>query len=337
LARALDAASQAVNAVAETSPDLSRCAPRAAQLAALARQFEQPAAPARVRWIDVSAQQARLVDSPLDISQMLAEQRSKGAKTWLFTSATLGDDDALSWFTQAAGLGDATSLRLGSPFDYAAHARLWVPPRFPKPAEAGHPAAVGVLAARIAEALHGRTFVLTTTLRVLPLLAQALRQHLRESGLDFEVLVQGEQSRREMLQRYGDGHARVLVGSQSFWEGIDKPGRALQCVVIDKLPFPPPNDPLVKARAKLLESQGRDPFNDYFVAEAAVSLKQGAGRLIRSETDLGLLVVCDPRLAQMNYGKRLREALPPMRRCDDEAEVFEWLAMLARQPDGPQD
>jgi ATP-dependent DNA helicase DinG len=120
-----------------------------------------------------------------------------------------------------------------------------------------------------------------------------------------------------------------LVGSQSFWEGIDVPGDALQCVLIDKLPFPPPNDPLVDARVRRLEADGRNAFNDYFVAEAAVSLKQGAGRLIRSETDRGLLVVCDPRMAGMNYGKRLRAALPPMASVGTEAEALAWLQELS--------
>jgi len=120
----------------------------------------------------------------------------------------------------------------------------------------------------------------------------------------------------------------VLVGSQSFWEGIDVPGDALQCVLIDKLPFPPPNDPLVEARAKRLQEQGRNAFADYFVAEAAVSLKQGGGRLIRSETDRGLLVVCDPRMATMGYGRRLREALPPMTRLATEDEALAWLAEI---------
>jgi ATP-dependent DNA helicase DinG len=124
----------------------------------------------------------------------------------------------------------------------------------------------------------------------------------------------------------------VLVGSQSFWEGVDVPGDALQCVVIDKLPFPPPGDPLVEARVHRLEAAGRNPFADYFVAEAAVSLKQGAGRLIRHETDRGLLVVCDPRMAGMNYGKRLRQALPPMAAVATEAEALAWLASLASDP-----
>jgi ATP-dependent DNA helicase DinG len=137
------------------------------------------------------------------------------------------------------------------------------------------------------------------------------------------------------MQRFLDSPRAVLVGSQSFWEGIDVPGEALQCVLIDKLPFPPPNDPLVEARVKRLEEQGRNPFADYFVAEAAVSLKQGAGRLIRTESDRGLLVICDPRMAGMNYGKRLREALPPMTRLTTEDEALGWLQVLAETSGQP--
>jgi ATP-dependent DNA helicase DinG len=285
--------------------------------------------PGQVRWIDVSSQQARLVESPLDIRDMLGEQRKLSPKAWIFTSATLGDDDALTWFSTAAGLEDATKLRVGSPFDYAANARGYVPARFPKPGDAGHPAAVGALAARCAAALGGRCFVLTTTLRVLPAIAEALRAEAERAGIELEVLVQGSQPRRALLQRFGDGRGCVLVGSQSFWEGIDIPGDALQCVLIDKLPFPPPNDPLVEARVRQLQSAGGNPFNDYFVAEAAVSLKQGAGRLIRSETDRGLLVVCDPRMRQMGYGARLRAALPPMGWLGEEALAMDWLATLA--------
>ena len=134
-------------------------------------------------------------------------------------------------------------------------------------------------------------------------------EEFKAQGDDIQVLLQGQLPKRQLMQQFLAQPRSVLVGSQSFWEGIDVPGDALQCVLIDKLPFPPPNDPLVEARVKRLEAEGRSPFADYFVAEAAVSLKQGAGRLIRSETDRGLLVVCDPRLAGMNYGKRLCQAL----------------------------
>jgi len=176
--------------------------------------------------------------------------------------------------------------------------------------------------------LGGRTFVLTTTLRSLNRIGEELRAAFEASGDKITVLMQGEVPKRQLMQQFLDEPRSVLVGSQSFWEGIDVPGDALQCVIIDKLPFPPPNDPLVEARVKRLESQGRNPFADYFVAEAAVSLKQGAGRLIRSESDRGLLVVCDPRMAGMNYGRRLREALPPMPRLPTFDDALAWLAAL---------
>ncbi|MCY7316068.1 MAG: ATP-dependent DNA helicase [Rubrivivax sp.] len=329
LADAALAAAAAAAAVAETTPEFPKLEQRARALATLARRFAQDAAAGQVRWVDLTPQQARLVESPLDIRDMLTQQRAASSKAWIFTSATLGDDEGLSWFTATTGLEDAQRLRVGSPFDYAANARVWVPARLPLPNAAGHPAAVGALAARCAVALGGRTFVLTTTLRVLPLVAKALRAQALELGHELTVLVQGTEPRRALLQRYGDGRGCVLVGSASFWEGIDMPGDALQCVLIDKLPFPPPGDPLVEARVKQLREQGRNPFEDYFVAEAAVSLKQGAGRLIRTESDRGLLVLCDPRVRQMGYGRRLIAALPPMGVLKEEAEALDWLAELA--------
>jgi ATP-dependent DNA helicase DinG len=330
-ARAVAAAAQQVEGAA---PEFGRLHERAQHLASLAGIFGQPAASGRVRWIDLSAQSARLVESPLDIREMLTEQRRLPGKAWIFTSATLGDDDGLSWFTRGTGLEDARLLRVDSPFDYAAQARLWVPRSLPRPNDPQHPREVGEVAARCAAALGGRTFVLTTTLRVLPLIADALREALGRRGQAFEVLVQGSQPRRALLQQFGDGRARVLLGSQSFWEGIDVPGDALQCVLIDKLPFPPPNDPLVEARTREIERRGGRAFDEFFVAETAISLKQGGGRLIRTESDAGLLVVCDPRLVQMGYGRRLLQALPPMGRVADEAEAMQWLGLLrATHPD----
>ena len=329
LAKAADAARDAALRVEATAPDFTRLVERGRRVAQLAHAFEAEGAADRVRWIDVGPRDARLVESPLHIRDLFTEQRAAAPRAWIFTSATLGSDDDLSWFSEAAAMEDARKLRVGSPFDYAAHARTWVPPRFPKPNEPGHPAAVGALAARLAGRLGGRTFVLTTTLRVLPLIAQALTDEADATGEPLQVLVQGTHPKRTLLQRFLDTPRSVLIGSASFWEGIDVPGDALQCVIIDKLPFPPPNDPLVQARSKELESRGRDPFNDYFVAEAAISLKQGAGRLIRSETDRGLLVITDPRLRQMAYGRRLRAALPAMGTLDTEADALNWLGELA--------
>jgi ATP-dependent DNA helicase DinG len=334
LAAAADGAAESLEHVADAAPDFDRLAQRARDLSALTARFGEPVPSGHVRWVDLSPHQARLVESPLDIRAMLTEQRQRAPRTWIFTSATLGDDDALGWFTRSTGLEDAQHLRLGSPFDYPRQARLWVPSRMPLPNDGAHPAAVGTLAARCAHRLRGRTFVLTTTLRVLPAIAEALQAWLARQGAQLEVLVQGTEPRRALLQRFGDGSGKVLVGSHSFWEGIDMPGDALQCVLIDKLPFPPPNDPLVEARVRQLKSEGRDPFDAYFVAEAAVALKQGAGRLIRTENDRGLLVLCDTRLSSARYGARLLAALPPMRRLVNEDEAGAWLAALADGPHG---
>ena len=330
LAEQLILALEALHTVGELGPDVVKLGERAQGMALLARRFAEPAASGLVRWIDLSPHQARLVESPLDIREALRQQIDGAPKAWVFTSATLGDDDRLSWFTESAGLEDARCLRVGSPFDYAAHARLYVPRGFPKPNDPAHGPAVATLAMRCALALGGRTFVLTTTLRALRQVGDALREGLEAAGEDIQVLVQGQVPKRQLLDQFLAEPRSVLVGSQSFWEGIDVPGEALQCVLIDKLPFPPPNDPLVEARVRRLEAEGRNAFADYFVAEAAVSLKQGAGRLIRSETDRGLLVVCDPRMAGMNYGRRLREALPPMTSVANEAEAMEWLRSLGR-------
>ena len=329
LAAAADAARDAAKLVEATAPDFTRLAERAERIATLTHAFVLPAAPDRVRWIDLGPRDARLVESPLHIRDLFTEQRALAPPDWIFTSATLGSDEAMIWFTESAALEDARKLRVGSPFNYPAHARTWVPPRFPKPSEPGHPAAVGALAARLAGRLGGRTFVLTTTLRVLPLIAEALRETADLAGTPLTVLVQGTHPKRSLLQRFLDTPGSVLVGSASFWEGIDVPGAALQCVIIDKLPFPPPHDPLVQARSKELESRGRDPFNDYYLSEAAIALKQGAGRLIRSESDLGLLVITDPRLRQMPYGRKLRAALPPMGTLDSEADAMAWLDEIA--------
>ncbi|MDP1565130.1 MAG: ATP-dependent DNA helicase, partial [Polaromonas sp.] len=232
------------------------------------------------------------------------------------------------------GLAEATVLRVGSPFDYARQAAFYVPRNFPKPGDPAHTAAVAASAAQWTRRLGGRTMVLTTTLRALRAIGDALQAAFDGAG-DIEVLVQGVLPKRVLIERFRQGsevggRACVLVASASFWEGIDVPGEALQLVIIDKLPFPPPNDPMVEAKSRALEAEGKSAFNDYFLPEAAVALKQGAGRLIRRETDQGVLVICDSRLAVMGYGKRLLRALPPMQRLASEDELNERLDLLTR-------
>ena len=335
LAAALVGARECAAAVAEAHPDLLRLRDRADELLHRVQVFQSPPATDRVRWIDVGPAQARLIDTPLDIRELMQQSRTQTPRAWVFTSATLGDEPSLSWFRQQAGLEDARALSVGSPYDYAAHARLWVPQQLPAPGEAGHNEAVADLAARCAARLGGRTFVLATTLRALPIIGEHLRSVFASRNLAIEVLVQGSEPKRTLLERFLQAHTAagaVLVGAASFWEGIDVPGRALQCVIIDKLPFPPPDDPLLEARTRALKAQGRDPFAELSLAEMAIALKQGAGRLIRSETDRGLLVIADKRLHTKGYGARILAALPPMARCASGAAVVEWLDELRSQP-----
>ena len=262
----------------------------------------------------------------------LAAQSSP--KAWIFTSATLGADSTLSWFTQPCGLTHARVLQVKSPFNYARQAVLLVPKNMVLPSDPKHSEQVSELAAKVISILGGKTLILTTTLRALKDIALRLKDLLKDRP-EIEVLAQGEGSKVELMQRFRGPSTQeeggfVLVASASFWEGFDVPGDALQAVIIDKLPFPPPNDPMVEARSKRLESQGKSAFNSYFLAEAGVSLKQGAGRLIRRESDKGVLVVCDTRLSTTGYGKRLMAALPPMARVSDEEALLEGLKRLTK-------
>jgi ATP-dependent DNA helicase DinG len=341
LAQALEQAAEGLATVSEIAPDFVRLHERAALLRQRVEAFMAAPEPGAVRWVDAGTQ-LRLVESPLDIAEAVQQKLLKtgagaesesGRRAWIFTSATLGDDARLSWFTEPCGLGEAEVLRVASPFDYPSQAAVYVPRQLPRPNDPAHSGAVAALAQRAAQRIGGRTMVLTTTLRALRAIGEQLQARFEGSG-ELEVLVQGQWPKRRLIERFREGAAQgrpgcILVASASFWEGVDVPGDALQLVIIDKLPFPPPGDPLVEARSQRLEAQGRSPFNDYSVPEAAVALKQGAGRLIRRETDQGVLVVCDTRLVQMGYGRRLLAALPPMRRLNDEAEFDEALDRLA--------
>lgn len=368
---ALNAALAALDTVSEMSPDFVRLYERVAQQLAMIQHFESPFTEGSVRWVEVGTQM-RLVESPLDISRAVQTQMLQPAapsvandpqsieamsaelaqgenasdvvplsrtKSWIFTSATLGEDDNMRWFTEPCGLEQARKLRVASPFDYALMSAIYVPPTMPKPNEMGHTRAVSAWVEKHARQLGGRTLVLTTTINAMRLIGEALTASLGHSG-ELEVLVQGQGPKRRLMERFREGNTLggqgcVLVASASFWEGFDVPGDALQLVVIDKLPFPPPNDPLVEARSQRLELMGKSSFSDYSVPEAAVTLKQGAGRLIRSETDTGILVVCDPRLTGMAYGRRLLSCLPPMRRIKNEAELELALTQLTKTSTTP--
>lgn len=341
----------ALDAVSETAPELERLYERGSELLARLAHFDEAGSPDAVRWLDVGSQ-LRLVESPLDIAEamrtrlMAAPPQVVGedgwpqapaagpGRSWIFTSATLGDDEKLSWFTERAGLQDAKILRVASPFDYASQAALFVPRHLPPPVDPAHSGALAQWISQAAAQLGGRTLVLTTTLKALRGIGDALHAQFAGSG-ELEVLVQGEWPKRRLMQRFREGSAHgqpgcILVASATFWEGFDVPGDALQLVIIDKLPFPPPGDPLVEAYTQRIEKSGGKAFTSYALPEAAVALKQGAGRLIRRESDQGILVVGDTRLVTMGYGKRLLAALPPMRRLNSPQEFDRALQALTR-------
>jgi ATP-dependent DNA helicase DinG len=332
-------AQKALQATQDLAVDLMRLSERCDALLERVAHFLAPGDEAGVRWIDVGLH-LRLVEAPLEIAQVVKTKMIHSAaavdaqRAWIFTSATLGSDPELRWFTEPCGLTDAEILRVASPFNYALQAAVYVPLDLPKPSDPSHSVQVAALVARMAPVIGGRTLVLTTTLRALTTISEAL-QHLLAKPTDVQVLVQGQLPKRELIERFRSGNFEnkpgcILVASASFWEGVDLPGDVLQLLVIDKLPFPPPGDPVVEARSKQMEAKGESVFNRYFIPEAAMALKQGAGRLIRRETDRGLLVICDTRLKHMGYGKRLLASLPPMRQVQTEEALFLELAQLTK-------
>lgn len=323
----------------EHSTDLKGLRERASRMMAALDHFSHSVEPGWVRWIE-AGKEATLAQAPLDIAQRLrlnvvpVDTELKSRKSWIFTSASLGHDAGMEPFLESCGLHNARVLQVGSPFDYSAQAAIYIPAHLPKPNDARHSASVAGLVAQGASILCGRTLVLTTTLRAMRDIAAALRESFSVcEGID--VLVQGDSPKRKLTEHFvrGDMQGRkgcVLVATASFWEGIDVPGDALQMVVIDKLPFSPPDDPMVMARAKQARARGKNPFHHLHVPQAAIALKQGAGRLIRSETDRGVLVVCDVRLTEMGYGRRILAVLPAMRPLTTHEQFLQALMALTK-------
>jgi ATP-dependent DNA helicase DinG len=325
--------SNAVNyleAVQAAALELSRLLERFKQVLNTVQAWRQPIPSNHARWITESKFHVRLHESPLEIRDVFQNQIKKRDKTWIFTSATLGDDINLSWFTSSTGLEISDQiLRYSSPFNYADLARIYIPSNFPSVKDIDHPTAVAHLAYLFSQKLQGKTFILTTTLRAMQTIAQALTLELSKENSSIKVLLQGQIPKHQLLKEFLlNPEQSILIGSQSFWEGIDVQGKALQCVIIDKLPFPTPGDAFINAKIQKVQAQGGNSFNEIFVAEAAISLKQGAGRLIRSENDHGLLAICDSRLLTMNYGRRLLNALPPMTMINSEEKALDYLSTL---------
>lgn len=287
----------------------------------------------RVRWVEVFANSVQLHLTPLSIAPIFSRQRAGQPRAWVFTSATLSVRGNFTHYAAQLGLDRDRSMTLDSPFDYASQGLLYVPRDLPQPSDPRFTDAVLDATLPLIEAAGGKTFLLCTTLRAVNRAAERLTDEFAQRGWDFPLLVQGQASRTELLDRFRTLGNAVLVGSQSFWEGVDVRGEALSLVVIDKLPFAPPDDPVLSARMEALEKKGLSPFAVHQLPHAVITLKQGAGRLIRSETDRGVLMICDPRLVEKNYGRQIWQSLPPFKRTREAETAAEFLRSLRADSD----
>ncbi|MDO8066187.1 ATP-dependent DNA helicase [Janthinobacterium sp. SUN206] len=281
-----------------------------------------------VFWVEAFSSSLQLHKTPLSIAPIFNNQREGTPRSWIFTSATLAVKNDFKHFSEQMGLTGEPSHTWPSPFDYGEQGLLFVPQNLPQPNSLGYTDAVIDCALPIIEAAGGRTFFLCTTLRAVKRAAERLADEFKQRGLNFPLFVQGEKGRTELLDQFRAAGNGVLIGSQSFWEGVDVRGDALSLVIIDKLPFAPPDDPVLAARIEVMEKQGKNGFMHHSLPEAIINLKQGAGRLIRDEGDRGVLMICDPRLISKPYGKRIWQSLPPFKRTRDTAEVVEFFRNL---------
>jgi len=277
-----------------------------------------------VRWVEVGPQFLRLQSAPLSVAHLFSRVRAPD-QAWVLTSATLSVKGDFAHFQRQLGLEDAQAQRWESPFDYGNQALLYVPEQIALPSSLQFIESFVQTLWPLVCAARGGVLVLCTTLRAVDRIADLLEERLHAQGGSRTLLRQGEQSRRALLDTFRTAGDAILVGSASFWEGIDVPGDALTLVAIDKLPFAPPDDPVLEARLHACRARGGNPFMEYQLPEAAIALKQGAGRLIRSEADRGVLMVGDRRMVEKPYGKLLWRGLPPFARTRDAQRALEFL------------
>ena len=322
--------------------ELVNCLERADEFASRMTRWQDASIEGYVRWGEVFGHSLAFHLTPLSIASIFKSQVFGQKRAWIFTSATLAVKGEFSHYQTEMGLvnesakddleDDAFAERIvetafwPSPFDYPNQALLYVPDKLPAPNTFEHTEAVVTAALPLIEAAAGRTFLLFTSLKAMDRAYESLKLHFERLGWAFPLLVQGEGTRNELLERFRKLGNVVLVASQSFWEGVDVKGDALSLVVIDKLPFAPPDDPVLAARIDAINQSGGNAFMQYQVPHAAITLKQGAGRLIRDETDRGVLMICDPRLVEKPYGKRIWQSLPPMKRTRVEAEAVAFFS-----------
>lgn len=318
----------ALESQAERSEGLHHCWQRATDMATRLSGWRDPDSDDRVRWAEAFSQSLVLHSTPLSVADIFRRSRTDHPRAWIFTSATLAVGERFDHYKEALGLEDAQTARWDSPFDYASQSLLYVPSSLPQPNDAAYNDALVRAVWPVLRASGGRAFILCTSLRAMKRIHASLLERFAQEDFHAPLLLQGEASKNELLARFRAAGNAVLVASQSFWEGVDVRGDALQLVVIDRLPFAPPDDPILAARIEYMRRQGRNPFLEYQLPQAVIDIKQGAGRLIRDETDHGVLMICDPRLVEKPYGRTIWRSLPPMRRTREEAEVLRFFAEL---------
>jgi ATP-dependent DNA helicase DinG len=309
---------------AERSEGLENCWQRGQVLAQKILQWQNKEQVDQVRWLEIFNHSVQLNITPLSIAETFAKQINGHPRAWIFTSATLTVKQDFSHYQSEMGLSEAKTAYWDSPFNYLEQALLYVPQDMPDPNSANYTEAVVLAALPLIEASKGRTFLLFTSLRAMQRAHEILLAQFESKQLDYPLLLQGDGSRNELLSRFREHGNAILLGSQSFWEGVDVRGEALSLVVIDKLPFASPDDPVLAARLAQIAKQGRNAFMEYQLPRTVINLKQGAGRLIRDETDRGVLMICDPRLIEKSYGKRIWQSLPPFKRTRDLSEAVSF-------------
>ncbi|HQS57525.1 MAG: helicase [Gallionellales bacterium 35-53-114] len=316
---------------AERSEGLENCWNRGVELAHKIKHWQDETQTEVVRWVEIFNHSVQLNTTPLSIADIFAKQIGGTPRAWIFTSATLAVKRDFSHYQGEMGLVTARTACWDSPFNYPEQALLYAPENMPDPNSPAYTEAVVAAALPLLEASKGRAFLLFTSLRAMQRAHEILQAEFDRKNLKYPLMLQGESSRNDLLARFRDHGNAVLLGSQSFWEGVDVRGEALSLVVIDKLPFAPPDDPVLAARIAQITKQGRNAFMEYQLPRAVINLKQGAGRLIRDESDRGVLMICDPRLLSKPYGKRIWQSLPPFKRTRVLAEAVAFFETAATE------
>lgn len=286
-----------------------------------------------VYWVETLGHGLHLHATPLSVAEPFTKLMASSPRSWIFTSATLAVQGDFSHYQEAMGLHDIASYCWDSPFDYGQQAMLCCPTELPDPNSADYTDRLVDSVLPLIQAAEGRTFFLCTSLRAMQRVRSQIETRLAFHQPEISILCQGDAAKNELLRRFRESGNAVLVGSQSFWEGVDVPGDALSLVIIDKLPFAAPDDPVLSARIDALNRQGKNAFMHYQLPHAVINVKQGAGRLIRSERDQGVLVIGDPRLVTKAYGKKVWRSLPPMARTRDIAEAERFLIQTLKAHD----